>query len=208
LDNAIRGFRMGRVDMRSFFAILSFVLSFGAAIPYTFDILKGKAKPARSTRVLFLLLIAVTLVVQSREFTSGVLLLTLGELCTQLVLFVLSIKHGIGGLARLDLICYGAFFISLSAYLLTQNARLSLTLLVLTDLIAFLPTIVKIWRDPTTDTWLFFMVGGVAAAIASLLARNGNSYTEIVFPLYILLTNLLAALPILFYRRQERGQST
>lgn len=190
--------------MKSFFGILSFVLSFGATIPYAIDILKGRAKPARSTRILFLLLITVTLVVQSSAFTSGVLLLTVGELATQILLFALSIKHGLGGLARLDIACYGAFIISLSAYLLTKNAGLSLTLLVLTDFIAFLPTIVKIWRDPTSDTWIFFVVGGMAAAASSLLARNTNSYTEIVFPFYIFAANGLAALPIILHVKRTK----
>ncbi|MGI8419257.1 MAG: hypothetical protein ACR2LN_01285 [Candidatus Levyibacteriota bacterium] len=190
--------------MNTFFGILSFILSFGATIPYVIDIIKGRARPARSTRILFLLLMLVTLIVQSHEFTSGVLLLTAGELATQIVLFVLSIKYGMGGLARLDIICYGAFIISLTTYLLTRDAALSLTLLVLTDLIAFLPTIVKIWRDPTSDTWVFYVVGGMAAATASLLARNSNSYTELVFPAYIFITNTLAALPILLYNKRNR----
>src|SRR5438270_5190763 len=121
--------------MNSFFGIISFILSFGVTIPYSIDIIKGRAKPARSTRILFLLLIVTTFIVQSHEFTSWVLLLTVGELATQVLLFFLSIKYGIGGLTRLDIICYGGFIVSLTAYLLTKNGVLSLTLLVLTDLI-------------------------------------------------------------------------
>ena len=190
--------------MKSFFGILSFLLSFGATIPYCFDILKGKAKPARSTRTLFFLLLLVTLIVQHGAFTSWVLLLTVGELCSQVVLFFLSLKHGIGGLARLDIVCYMTFVISLVIYLLTKNAALSLTTLISTDLIAFAPTLVKIWKDPTSDSWLFFVVGGMAAAAASFLARNTNSYTEIIFPIYIFVANGLAAFPILLHERHSR----
>lgn len=183
--------------MNTFFGILSFVLSFGATIPYVIDIIKGRARPARSTRILFLLLITVTLIVQSREFTSAVLLLTIGELATQAVLFLASIKYGMGGFTRLDIACYCAFFLSLSAYILTSNATLSLTLLIVTGSIAFLPTLVKIWRDPSSDTWMVFVVGGMAAAAASLLAHSTSSYIELVFPAYIFISNTLAALPIL-----------
>lgn len=190
--------------MTLFFGILSFVLSFGATIPYAFDIVRGRARPARSTRILFLLLMVVTLFVQSQEFTSWVLLLTIGELASQMLLFGLSFKYGMGGLSRLDITCYGAFAISLLAYLLTKNATLSLTLLILTDLIAFVPTIVKIWRDPTSDTWAFFVVGGMAAAAASLLARSGNSYGEVIFPAYIFVSNALAAAPIIVHNRRLR----
>lgn len=194
--------------MNTFFGILSFVLSFGATIPYVIDIIKGRARLARSTRILLLLLISVTLVVQSRAFTSGVLLLTIGELATQVVLCILSIKHGMGGLTRLDIACYGGFIMSLSAYLLTSNAALSLTLLVVTSFIAFLPTIIKVWRDPTSDTWMVFVVGGMAAAAASLLAHSTNNYTELVFPTYIFIANALVALPILLYNKRMRGRTT
>ncbi len=190
--------------MNVFFGILSFVLSFGATIPYAVDILKGRAKLARSTRILFLFLMLVTLFVQSREFTSWVLLLTIGELATQVLLFSLVFKYGVGGLARLDLLCYGAFAVSLIAYLLTRNVVLSLTLLIVTDLIAFVPTIVKNWRDPTSDTWVFFVAGGMAAAAASLLARETNAYAEVVFPVYIFAVNALAVAPILLHRRTVR----
>lgn len=184
----------------TFFGILSFALAFGAAIPYVGAILKGKARPARSTRFLFLLLMIVILVVQKSEFTSWVLMFTVAELAKQTILAFLSIKHGMGGLDKLDIVCYVAFIISLPAYLLTQSAALSLTLFVLVDLIAFLPTIVKIWRDPASDSWVFFAIGGIGAGAASLLARSSNSYTEVVFPAYILIVNMFAIAPMLLHK--------
>lgn len=189
--------------MRSFFGILSLILSFGATIPYAIEVVRGRAKLARSTRVLFLLLMLVTLIVQGAEFTSWVLLLTVGEVLTQVLLFGLAIRYGVGGLSRLDIICYAAFIVSLSAYLITKDAVLSLTLFILTDSIAFLPTLVKIWRDPASDNWLFFMVGGVGAAVASLLARTTNTYAELAFPVYVLVANGLVAALILLYNRKK-----
>ena len=194
--------------MNSFFGIMSFALSFGVTIPYARDIIKGRAKPARSTRVLFLLLILVTLFVQSRGFSSWVLWLTWGELATQILLFGLAYKYGVGGLSRLDIACYVSFAVSLLAYLVTSDVTLSLTLLLLTDAIAFVPTIVKIWRDPTSDTWVFFVVGGMAAALASLLARSSNTYIELAFPAYIFFANALAAVLILLYNRRFKKQLT
>jgi hypothetical protein len=44
----------------------------------------------------------------------------------------------------------------------------------------------------------------MAAAAASLLARNSNGYSEIVFPVYIFATNGLAALPILLHERKSK----
>ncbi len=191
--------------MSSFFGILAFALSFGVTIPYAIDVVKGRAKLARSTRVLFLLLMVVILVVQSHEFTGWVLLLTVGEALSQILLFVLAIRYGVGGLSRSDIICYIAFAVSLSAYLMTKDAVLSLTLLILTDAIAFTPTVIKIWRDPASDTWMYFVVGGVAAAAAALLARSTNTYVEVAFPAYILVANALAAVPLVIHHYRNKG---
>ena len=190
--------------MSAFFGILALVLSFGITIPYAIDVVKGRARLARSTRVLFLFLMVVTLIVQGVEFTSWVLLLTVGEVLTQILLFALSIRYGVGGLTRFDIFCYVAFVASLFAYLVTKDAVLSLTLLILTDLIAFLPTLVKNWRDPSSDTWLFFVVGGMGAAAAALLARSTNTYIELAFPVYIFVANALAVAPILLHSHRER----
>lgn len=184
------------------------MLSFGVTLPYAIDVVRGRAVLARSTRILFLFLMVVTLIVQGREFTGWVLLLTIGEVFSQILLFVLAIRYGVGGLKRLDVICYVAFIVSLSAYVVTEDAVLSLTLLILTDFIGFLPTLVKIWRDPASDTWLFFLVGGVGAAAASLLARGTNSYTEVVFPAYILVVNALAAAPLLVHHHSKRSKKS
>lgn len=190
--------------MASFFGVLALVLSFGVTIPYAADLVKGRAKLARSTRVLFLLLMLVVLVVQSREFTGWVLFLTVGEVLSQALLFILAIRYGVGGLSRSDIICYIAFAMSLSAYLMTKDAALALTLLIVTDAIAFTPTVVKIWRDPSSDTWMYFVVGGVGAAGAALLARDTNTYMEIAFPVYILVADTVAAAPLLMHYRRSR----
>lgn len=185
--------------MESFFGILSLVLSFGFTIPYAVDVVKGRARPARSTRILLLLLMSVTLIVQAREFTSWVLLLTIGEVLSQMLLFGLGLRYGVGGLSRVDIICYLAFGVSIGAYVLTQDVVLSLLLLMVTDSIAFAPTILKIWRDPASDTWMFFFFGGVMAAAASLLASSSGTFVELAFPGYLFVANAVAAVPIMLH---------
>lgn len=193
--------------METLFGMLSFMLSFGFTIPYAIDIARGRAKPARSTRILFLILMTVILIVQGREFTSWVLALTVAEVMSQILLFGLSMKHGVGGVARLDIICYAAFTVSLSAYLLTKDAVLSLTLLILTDLIGFLPTLVKTWRDPSSETWPYYFFGGVIAAAASVLASATTAYVELAFPIYICAANgVVTALILLRERKRRRSR--
>ncbi len=183
--------------MQSFFGVLSFIVIFGVTFPYIRDILNLKAKPSRSTRLLFFVLMSTTLVIQSRDFTSWVLALTVAEVASQILLLGLSFKYGLGGLQRLDVISYVLFTIALTGYLVTGETLVGLALLCLTDLVAFVPTIVKNFKDPKSDTPLFFFMGVVGGVFSVLAADDLTDINEILVPGYIAVINLFPLLPLI-----------
>jgi len=190
--------------MKEVFGVISFILVFGITFPYAWDILKGRAKPARSTRILFFFLMATTLFVQSRDFTSWVLALTVGEVLSQLILLILSIKYGLGGLQKVDIMSYLIFTLSLIGYLLTGNTLVALLLLCTTDIVAFIPTLVKNFRDPTSDTPLFYVVGAIAPAFAFLAASDYSDINQTIVPAYLVFVNILAVVPVLFFKTEKQ----
>ena len=69
--------------MKSALGIVSFLLVLWVTAPYALDIVRGRARPARSTRILFFVLMGTTFAIQSRAFTSWVLALTGAEVLSQ-----------------------------------------------------------------------------------------------------------------------------
>lgn len=189
--------------MKEFFGVVSFVLIIGVTIPYAIDILKGRAKPARSTRILFFLLMTATLVVQSRAFTSWALALTAAEVISQFVLLILSVKYGLGGLKRLDIASYGLFVLAITGYIVTGETLVGLLLLSAADLVAFVPTLVKNWKDPSTDTPLFYIIGGVAPALSILAASSYTDLNQLIVPAYLVAINALAVYPLLISSQSQ-----
>jgi hypothetical protein len=176
--------------MNTIFAYISFLIIIAVTIPYMVDIVRGRAQPARAARIMFFLLMIITLAQQHTLGSGYAMAVTIAELVSAVMLLVLSIRYGVGGLSKSDTICYVFLAASLGVWVLTNNALLALHISIVADTVAFWPTLEKTWRDPKSETPLFFW-GGVVAPLFSILAEGSLEYSLIVFPLYLSLANLL-----------------
>jgi hypothetical protein len=185
-------------------------IALGGYVPYTVDILKGRVRPARSARIMFVCLLMVTILQQLSVQSGSLIAFTGGECIGSVAILALAIKHGVGGFARLDLACYGLLVVDLVVWLVTGNALIALHLSVLADLIAFTPTLVKTWHHPKSETPLFFMTG-IVAPILNIIATGRFSYAVLLFPCYLALANLFETLLIVLRGRHNPlriGEST
>jgi hypothetical protein len=159
-------------------------------IPYALDITKGRVVPARSTRVMLALVLIVVLAQQLSIGGGWATAVTVGELIGSFAILSLSFKYGMGGLTHTDKVCYGLFAVSLAAWLLSGNGLLALHFSIAADFVAFAPTLIKTWRLPNSETPLFYIIGTFAAGL-SAVAGHEYSYAVLLFPLYLVLVNLV-----------------
>lgn len=179
-------------------AYTSFAIIMGVTIPYMRDIVQGRAKPARAARLMLLALTVLALLQQHSLGSGYTLAVTIAETLSSVVLLGLALKHGVGGMSRADMICYGLLGIDLAVWLISKNALLALHLTIIADTIAFWPTLSKTWHFPNSETPLFFW-GGVIAPLLSIAAGGSVAYSVIVFPAYLSVANLVEI--GLIYRR-------
>ena len=191
--------------MRSALAVISGVLAFGACIPYINDIIAGRVVPARSTRIMFLVLLSLALFQQHDLGSRWGLLFIVGEFAVSIAVFIASIKYGIGGVSRTDIICYSLLFFDVIFWTITRNSLLGIHITILADLIAVFPTILKTIRFPKSETPLFFWLGGFCALLA-MFAEPEFTYSHIAFPLYLALVNVFIA--ALTYRTSHQSIQT
>lgn len=184
--------------MHQVFGVIAALIILGACIPYIRDILAGKVKPARATRLMFLgLLIVATL--QSHDLGSKwSLLLLFGEILQGSAIFILSIKYGVGGLSKLDKACYLLLIVDVVFWVATSNTFAALMLTITADIIACLPTIIKVLKEPKSETPLFWFVGGIAALFA-IFAEKHLEFDTVIFPIYLMVVNWMVGL--LTYRK-------
>jgi hypothetical protein len=108
-----------------------------------------------------------------------------------------------GGLAKSDIIC---FFIAISGIIswqLTKNPILALYFALAADFTGFIPTLIKTYHLPKTEVWLFYSLD-VIAALFNLLATRQFIFNQFLYPLYIILVNLLMVILIIAPRKNKK----
>lgn len=176
------------------------LIMFYSFIPYARDILKGKVKPSRSARAMILLILIIGLL-QQRSLGSGWLIaMTVGDTIGAIGILFLSFKRGVGGLKRLDVVCYALLAFDIAVWVSTGNALLALHMSLLADLIAMTPVLIKTWKYPWTETPLFFVLG-IVAPLLNIIGAGKFSYAVLLLPIYIAAMNLLETL-LITYRQK------
>jgi type IV secretory pathway VirB2 component (pilin) len=186
--------------MHTYFIIISTVLALISPVVYCIAILKGEAKPHRTTRFVFLIISTLTtasLVVQGN--TTAVWLAGASFL-QSIVIFILSIKRGMGGWAKSDIVCLLAALFGIGMWKVTQSPVLALYFAIGADFIGMLPALIKTYHFPKTEVWTFYLLD-VFAACFSLLALKQWTVGEYSYPAYIVFINL--AMVVLIMRPQK-----
>lgn len=117
----------------------------------------------------------------ARIFMSG-----FGPLLVVVAAFI--IRQGYWKLSAFDYVCGGLSLIALGAWLLADSPILAILLAALADLFATLPTLLKAWRYPETETLYTYFVGLLTASIVIPAIPVWNIENS-AFQVYLLIAN-------------------
>lgn len=167
---------------------LALVLNFIGYIPYIRDILRKKVKPHRITWGIWTILTTIAAFNQvsngggysSLFFISTALLVT--------IVFVLSFHYGMGGASKIDRLCLILAILLLIYWIMVQETRLSTVVAVIIDGLAAIPTIIKTYRQPETESYPQWILAGIAGVL-TMIAVPRFDWILIIYPLYIVLMN-------------------
>jgi hypothetical protein len=102
-------------------------------------------------------------------------------------------KHATWMINKFDIICGALALCGLALWMITRVGNIAIVLAIAADLLAFLPTLVKSFSYPETESWELFGLGLVNGAIALLIITDWN-FAHVAFPLYLFLADLTAVL--------------
>ena len=173
--------------MRSVLLVAGVVLPLLSSPTYVYSIWKGRSKPQRTTR--FLLMVATGLsfgALLAGHDTSGVWLALVSFIET-VIIWLLSLRRGMGGRGRLDMFCVALCGLGLVLWMLSGQSLVGLLLSIVADCIACIPSLVKTIRLPHTETPLFFAMGSCAGVC--ILLAGPFTWRAALFPAYIALIN-------------------
>jgi hypothetical protein len=181
------------------FVLLGAAINLLGSSRYVIDTLRGKAKPNRVSWILWAL---APLIAFAAEIHQGVGLQSLmtfmvgfGPLMVVIASFVN--RKAVWKLTAFDLICGALSLVGLTLWLITRHGNIAILFSIIADTLASIPTVVKSYREPETESHYVFRNGALSAAITILTIKNWT-FANYGFPAYILSICLLLYILIRF----------
>ncbi len=180
-------------DMLQSLAMLSVVFFLFAAPPYIIDTLKGKTKPERATWFVFSVLGIIAFISQVKLGAAWSLVFSGFDTFGSLIVFVLSIKHGVGGWTLLDRIALVVAGAGVVVALAAHEPVVALLGDILADIAGTVLTVYKTFQAPDTETTISWLLVGTGA-LTGVLAVGSFNVALLLYPAYLMLANY--AVPI------------
>lgn len=169
------------------FVLLSVAIALTGACTYAWSTIRGRTEPNRVSWLMWS--VAPTLAFLS-ELRQGVglqalatLMLGLGPLVVLAASF--ANPRSVWRLGAFDLGCGVASCVGLALWAATDNDTVALVAFIAADQLAGLPTLVKAWRAPTTESPSAYIAGVTATSLA-LATASPFSSSQVAFPLVVL----------------------
>jgi len=128
---------------------------------------------------------------------TGIFMAGFGPL--MVIIVSLLKKNAFWKIERYDLICGFFSLISLLLYIITNNLGISILFAIISDGLAAIPTIVKSWKFPETESSSTY-AGGIVNNTLSLLIIKNWIFSIYSFNIYFIVINIIIIFAI--YRRK------
>lgn len=187
--------------MKEVIGIVAVILTFVSYIPYFRDILKGKTHPHIYSWALWCLLTGIIFILQISDGAGPGAFISLGAglMCT--VVIALSLKYGKRDITLFDKVASFLALVAIGLWLIANQPVLSIILITIADMLAFLPTVRKSWMKPHTETLSLFVTNTFRFTLA-LFALDNYSILTALWPAAWVVANALFSL-LLIVRRQQ-----
>jgi len=182
--------------MKTVLIVLSCVFTFASALPYIRDIIKGKTKPRVVSWFTWSLLTGIAAVATFADHQYAAAVLLLFATFETAAITLLGLRHGDRKFERFDIFCQVGAIVGLILWLVFDSPAVAVVATVAIDFVGALPTFKHQWQKPYEETWSAFFLAALGA-ICTVAATTKWSVTAVVYPLYIVVANVVGCTIIL-----------
>ncbi len=155
--------------LREIIAGIAFCFALFNVVPYVRAIRRGETKPSRPTYAIWSV---VNIVAVSSYIASGATVTAwagLAFVCTSLTVFIFSIRYGMGGASRVDIICLALAAIAIILWVTTGDPVIALYTSILAALLGYVPTLIKLHNHPGTENITSWRLSSTAMILTVLI---------------------------------------
>lgn len=181
------------------FILVGALLSLIGGLNYLVGTVKGKTRPNKVTWLLWTLAPMIAFTAQVKQGVGLQSLLTFMVGFNPLLIFIASFvnKKASWNITRFDLLCATLSVLGLVLWYITKVGNVAIFFSIVADVSAGLPTIVKAFNAPETESYLVFLLGGINALI-TLATIDVWNFQYFAFPVYIVGINTILIILIKF----------
>lgn len=174
------------------FIYLALLFNLSGASAYIFTTLKGETKPNRVTWLLWAFIPMIAFSAQLSEGVGKAVLFTFITGLGPFLIFIASFvnKKAYWKVGKFDIFCGSTSVLAITLWIITGNGVVALSLSILADFLAGLPTVVKAFNFPKTENGTSFLFATIGATI-TLLTLDKWEFSEYGFAVYIFLLTLI-----------------
>ena len=180
------------LSLAHWLVVLSVVLSLSGSFAYIRDMFRGKSKPNLVTWGLWAfapLLATGAALSANADIWATVRTFMAGFSPLLVFLFAFIVRQSYWKLSKFDYACGTLSIIALLVWFGANSPLLAILILAVADLLATLPTIIKAWKYPETETLYTYFIGlfTVSIIIPSIPVWNIENSA---FQIYLVIANV------------------
>lgn len=150
---------------RDAIGITAALLALANAIPYCRSILAGRTRPSRSAYTIWLVIDGVLLASYLGSGARETGWTFMAFTATTVIIFLFSLRYGMGGVGRLDLACLAIAAVAIVAWIATDDPVPALFLVLAARLAGYPPVLRKARHHPETEDLLAWTMTGAASVL-------------------------------------------
>ena len=195
------------MDIKSLFTVIATVLVFVSSAPYIRDTIRGVTRPHIFSYFLWSLtsVIIFSLQIANEGGVGSYITLSIG--LVTFTIFLLSLKKGRRDIKKIDVLFLLLALVTIPLWLLAKQPILSISLLVLIDIFAFIPALRKTYIDPWSETLSYYQINAIRHGI-NIFALLNITYITAISPVVGVVFNLVFLMILVSRRRYiKKGTS-
>lgn len=176
------------MEYKAALGIIAVIVGLIGYVPYFRDIFANKTKPHAFSWLVWGVLTAIAFGGQivgkagAGAWVTGVTALV----C--FTIFILSLSKGVKDFPLVDWLCLLGAVFSLGLWAITKNPLTAIVLITVIDMLAFVPTFRKSYKEPYSETSFTYMMSGLKFLV-SFFALRTYSFVTVLYPLSLVVTN-------------------
>jgi nucleoside permease NupC len=175
--------------MTQFITIIAGILYVVAIIPYLISLHRKEIRPHPISWLLWTIIGVVNLVFYRQTGATYAQLIAYMSFFLPLIILIFSLRTWQGAFSKTDYFCLCTSLVALIIGIFYNQPILGLALnILLSDFIAFIPTIIKTYKDPKSEnisTWLITVI----ANILTIAVINKWTFAIALLPVYTFIMN-------------------